>query len=308
MDSFYGSYIELSDEWNSNDGITNILDINKNDLFNNIDIAKIKNENYENDECLIKIPDEIRNNVELKKTFQTSKTPFLNFTKIDEINSININKIDNNINDNCKNKNKNTKYLFYDPNNNKNEKLHTKGSIDNIIQKLRRHLIKFGIDLLNDSIKKEFGKKQFQIRYLNRDFTKNINIDFNKKHLLNLKLDLIYSNEINGLYKKVNLDENEKQISKLRLKKNKAPLTNELLDKNFYDLYNIYINKNTNEIKEKYGLKKAIMFDNFIKKLEIKESKIYIEQLKYGIKNFYNFFLFRNSRKVKKTNKIKIKI
>ena len=51
---------------------------------------------------------------------------------------------------------------------------------------------------------------------------------------------------------------NKKQTSKLGLKKNKAQLTNELLDKTFYDLYNIYLKTNTNEIKEKYGLKKII--------------------------------------------------
>ena len=102
------------------------------------------------------------------------------------------------------------------------------------------------------------------------------------------------------MYKKVDLDENKLQISKLRMKKDKAPLTNELLDKTFYDLYKIYINKNTKEIKKKYGLKKALMFEDFIKKLEQKESKKYIEKLEYGMKHFYNFFLYRYPRGKKK--------
>ena len=51
-----------------NDKITNVSNIYKTGI---IPIFTMRiNENYENDECLIKIPDEIRNNVELKKTFQ----------------------------------------------------------------------------------------------------------------------------------------------------------------------------------------------------------------------------------------------
>ncbi len=178
MESFYGSSFELSEEINSNDGISNILEINKNDLFNEIDINKIKNENYENNDSLVKIPKEIGNDIDLKKTYQTSKTPIFNFTKNEEIN---LEQIDNNnINKNEKN-NKNTKDLFLHE---KNEKLHSKFSIDNIIQKLRIHFIKFGVTLLNDIIKKEFGKQQHKICFLNRELTSNINIDFNKNHFL----------------------------------------------------------------------------------------------------------------------------
>ena len=54
MESFYGSSFELSEEINSNDGISNILEINKNNLFNEIDINKIKNENYENNDSFPK--------------------------------------------------------------------------------------------------------------------------------------------------------------------------------------------------------------------------------------------------------------
>ena len=54
MESFYGSFFELSEEINSNDGISNILEINKNNLFNEIDINKIKNENYENNDSFPK--------------------------------------------------------------------------------------------------------------------------------------------------------------------------------------------------------------------------------------------------------------
>ena len=148
MESFYGSFFELSEEINSNDGISNILEINKNDLFNEIDINKIKNENYENNDSLVKIPKEIGNDIDLKKTYQTSKTPIFNFTKNEEID---LEQVDNNnINKNEKN-NKNTKGLF---SHKKNEKLHSKFSIDNIIQKLKIHLIKFGVTLLNDIIKK----------------------------------------------------------------------------------------------------------------------------------------------------------
>ena len=52
--SCYGSFFELSEEINSNDGISNILEINKNNLFNEIDINKIKNENYENNDSFPK--------------------------------------------------------------------------------------------------------------------------------------------------------------------------------------------------------------------------------------------------------------
>ena len=84
------------------------------------------------------------------------------------------------------------------------------------------------------------------------------------------------------------------------MKKDKAPLTNEILDKTFYDLYKIYINKYKRN-KKKYGVKKALlMFEDFIKKLEQKESKKYIEKLEYGMKHFYNFFLYRYPREKKK--------
>ena len=294
MDSFEDKLFEISEEMYSSDGINNILDINKNDLFNEIDLNKIKNENYENNDSLVKIPKEIGN------TFQTSKTYFLNFSKNEEKYTENIIKVDNNMNKNNEKNIQNTKKHFF---NVKNEKLRSKFSEDNIISKLRKHLIKFGVNLLNDLIKKEFGKQLYKIRFLTTKITDNININFNKTHFLYLSLELIYSNETNNSYKTVNIDENKVQISKLRKKKDKAPLTNKLLDMTFYDLYNIYINKNTKEIKKKYGLKKALMFYDFIKELKKKESKPYIEKLECWIINFYNYFLYRWPRKTKKTKK-----
>ena len=60
---------------------------------------------------------------------------------------------------------------------------HSKGSSDNIIQKIRRYTIKFGQDLINDCIKKEFGFQKFKIKTVHKNITSNMKTDYNREFM-----------------------------------------------------------------------------------------------------------------------------
>ena len=74
-----------------------------------------------------------------------------------------------------------------------NKNIHSKKSKDNIIRKLRIHAIRFGLDLINDCIKKELKRQSHKLRMINRNITSNITIEMNK-YFFNSTLEEIYQN------------------------------------------------------------------------------------------------------------------
>lgn len=171
-------------------------------------------------------------------------------------------------------------------------------------------MIKFAQNLLNDCIIKEFGNKtRKKIRGICKEITSDITIDFNLK-FFNSSLEKIFSNPLNEKYKKRDKSQNLKEIEKIReLKRkfNEKLLINELLDMKFYEIYNMFINGNEQEIKEKYlkygKSNKTLNLDELLFQLKKQFDDDYISNLKDQAKNFTSFYKEKKARNSKKMDK-----
>jgi hypothetical protein len=176
---------------------------------------------------------------------------------------------------------------------------HTKFSLNNQIRKIKIHILKFGIDLINDCIKKELDIQYHKIRRISKQITSNISINENKKWF-KLNMEDILKVDINGKYKNGKKDMNTNVINILR--KKKIPEINKLLDMTFEDLHNLFMKEKENLINEyKYPLKKAKNLNDFLNDLKKKgENDKYINSIKDNTRDFFQFFNKKNARKKKK--------
>ena len=186
---------------------------------------------------------------------------------------------------------------------NKEEKnLHTKNSKDNIIRKIKIHILLFITNLINDCIKYECKRQTYIIRGVCKEISSDITIN-NNIELFKQTMEVILSNPINQKYKNVNPDENEKQINRLREKRDKCPKTNELLDKTFEEVYQLFINGDKNLLKEQYGLNEAETLNDYLFKISNKENEVYIKELRENAQKYKEFFNINNARKPRKNKK-----
>jgi hypothetical protein len=186
---------------------------------------------------------------------------------------------------------------------NKEEKiLHTKNSKDNIIRKIKIHILLFITNLINDCIKYECKRQTYIIRGVCKEISSDITIN-NNIELFKQTMEVILSNPINQKYKNVNPDENEKQINRLREKRDKCPKTNELLDKTFEEVYQLFINGDKNLLKEQYGLNEAETLNDYLFKISNKENEVYIKELRENAQHYKEFFNINNARKPRKNKK-----
>ena len=182
------------------------------------------------------------------------------------------------------------------------KKKHDKWSKDNMMKKYKIYILNFGIDLLNDCIKME--KKNVNIndelKYLNQELIASTDTIFNK-HLLNLNLDVILSNDISKKYKKYKPNHNKIKIELLKAKEKEYPKTYKLLKKSFSELCGIY--NNLNNEAEEYGLNQAQTFDNFLLELKKKYEEEYIRKFRDNGLNFVQKCLKTKERKRRKYQK-----
>ncbi len=196
----------------------------------------------------------------------------------------------------------------------RNNKTHTLNSRDNMIRKIRIYSIRFGLNLINNCIKKDFGKKTRRIiRGISKEITSDITIDFNLK-FFETTLGQIFSNPINDKFKVRDKFQNIKEINKireLRKKSEKALYINELLDLKFKEIYDMFVYGNKEENKEKY-LKygkddNTLNLEELLLTFKNKFSDDYINNLRKEAHEIMTFFDPKNARtsrkkKFKETN------
>ena len=183
--------------------------------------------------------------------------------------------------------------------NNTGDSLHSKNAKDNIIRKIKIHILLFIINLINDCIKKEFNRQNYTIRGICKEITSDITIN-NNILLFEQKIGDILSNDINKKYKNVESDENRRQIEKIRKAKDKCAKTNELLDLTFDEVYELFIHGDKGILKEKYGLNKADNLNDYLNKISYKESKDYVDEFYKNAINYKTFFDSNRARKQRK--------
>ena len=189
----------------------------------------------------------------------------------------------------------------------RNNKTHTLNSRDNMIRKIRIYSIKFGLNLINNCIKKEFGNKTRRIiRGISKEITSDITIDFNLK-FFETPLGQIFSNPINDKFKVRDKFQNIKEINKIRKLRNKsekALYINELLDLKFKEIYDMFVYGNKEENKEKY-LKygkddNTLNLEELLLTFKNKFSDDYINKLRKEAHEIMTFFDPKNARQSKK--------
>ena len=188
----------------------------------------------------------------------------------------------------------------------KGENIHTKSSTDNMVRKIKIHILLFITNLINDCIKLECKRQTHIIRGITKEITSDITINSNIE-LFDQKIDTILSNPINKKYKNKPSDENKKQILKIREKYDILKRTNELLDKTFEEVYYLFINGDKNELKQKYGLNEAETLNDFLSSISEKESEQYVKELEQKALKYKEFFDPKNARETKKDKKKKKK-
>jgi hypothetical protein len=167
---------------------------------------------------------------------------------------------------------------------------HTKKKEDNIMRKIKTHLIEFIVKLLNDSLK-DRTKKFYKI---DKSISENLKRDFNLALLQRTLEDIFLNTDINGRYKNYS---NEALIKKIK-KENIEEKTIELLSLKFieviYKIQDEYLEEYLESIKNKE-----------IKEINIENSSVneYMESLKkifFGYEAWFKNKKGRNRESVPK--------
>jgi len=167
---------------------------------------------------------------------------------------------------------------------------HTKKKEDNIMRKIKTHLIEFIVKLLNDSLKNK-TQKFYKIA---KSISENLKRDFNLALLQRTLEDIFLNTDINGRYKNYS---NEALIKKIK-KENIEEKTIELLSLKFieviYKIQDEYLEEYLESIKSKE-----------IKEINIKNSSVdeYMESLKkifFGYEAWFKNKKGRNRESVPK--------
>lgn len=146
------------------------------------------------------------------------------------------------------------------------DKMHTNKKFDNIVMKIKKHLYKNSLDLINMQLKES---KNPALKHLNLLKIKNgnsvVSVHNRKKNLelLNINLKEIFYNILSSKYRNKDSDHNIKTINKIL--REKDVIINAILNTNFKEVLEIYIKKVENEFFKKF---KTIEYDiaYFVKK------------------------------------------
>jgi hypothetical protein len=176
---------------------------------------------------------------------------------------------------------------------NKDKKVHTKYSHDNIKKRIKALYNSYIIHLLNNLIKKTFKKIKMRFIKVNIRMTKDIGIEYNR-NLLNKKIKDAIIN-VSNKYK--DLDNNKKCIKFIEEQKNNEEILN-ILNMTYKDLYNDYYLKST---KENNGDNSFEAHKEKILKLYGKE---YLDKYIENTKDFVEFFMTGKNRKCRKPKEV----
>jgi len=176
---------------------------------------------------------------------------------------------------------------------NKDKKVHTKYSHDNIKKRIKALYNSYIIHLLNNSLKKTFKKIKMRFIKVNIRMTKDIGIEYNR-NLLNKKIKDAIIN-VSNKYK--DLDNNKKCIKFIEEQKNNEEILN-ILNMTYKDLYNDYYLKST---KDNNGDNSFEAHKEKILKLYGKE---YLDKYIKNTENFVEFFMTGKNRKCRKPKEV----
>lgn len=171
-----------------------------------------------------------------------------------------------------------------------NERIHSRLNCDNIKRKIKTHFHSFIINILNTTIKKEYGFQKYKFKKINSEITQNITINYNKNLL---------SIPIKEILKKVSFKfhdrfQNEKIINKIP---NSKIELNKLLNITYEEMYEKYYLKSTRDLFK--DEKENNSFESHLVKIQNQFGKEYMKKYLENAVNLIDFFKANKKRKKK---------
>ena len=186
----------------------------------------------------------------------------------------------------------------------KSERNHTKNSDDNIIRKIKVHIFKYAIEIMNNNIPKNYPKIK--------------KLSYNEINVLQIQKNrAMFSKSLGEIFTEINMspkfkdvkykdDNNKKLIEKINkdaVKKEKLKKIKKILDLTFLDLLEIF--KGNEEMINKLGDVKLLVdygkkgYEQFINEQKKKQNVTddYIKNLMNLINDYENWFDSEKSRK-----------
>ena len=179
----------------------------------------------------------------------------------------------------------------------KKKKKHSKYSTDNIIRKIKSYFLIYLLNFINKLIDNKYNGNIGQ-DILEKQLLKIDNKKFSSKddkQLLNKTLEIIFSENISGIYQRYNIDHNKVLIMKLLKEEDegKRECFKKLFNLTFIECLKHF--RGSEIIEELIGLDSL---DNFLNLFE--GDKDYQENVKYCINNFEEIIGKKRSQKEKK--------
>lgn len=181
----------------------------------------------------------------------------------------------------------------------KKKKKHSKYSTDNIIRKIKSYFLIYLLNFINKLIDNKYNGNIGQ-GVLEKQLLKIDNKKFSSKddkQLLNKTLEIIFSENISGIYQRYNIDHNKVLIIKLLKEEDegKRECFKKLFNLTFIECLKHF--RGSEIIEELIGLDSL---DNFLNLFE--GDKDYQENVKYCINNFEEIIGKKRSQKEKNIN------
>ena len=175
----------------------------------------------------------------------------------------------------------------------KAKKKYRRVRFDNCRTKIKIHFFKFLIDFINDYIKHSLCIKNLKFRKIGHIDIQSSSVKANKSLIFATIREVLNNFSVSEKYRD---KEAQNKVSMALLDKRKVSI--DFLDMPLMEFFDtIYLSKNIDVLKEKYGLKKGIPFYLFLENLEKKEKDFeFINRLKVTAEGFINYYILKKPK------------
>ena len=174
----------------------------------------------------------------------------------------------------------------------KAKKKYRRVRFDNCRTKIKIHFFKFLIDFINDYIKHSLCIKNLKFRKIGHIDIQSSSVKANKSLIFATIREVLNNFSVSEKYRD---KEAQNKVSMALLDKRKVSI--DFLDMPLMEFFDtIYLSKNIDVLKQKYGLKKGIPFYLFLENLEKEKDFEFINRLKVTAEGFINYYILKKPK------------
>lgn len=174
----------------------------------------------------------------------------------------------------------------------KAKKKYRRVRFDNYRTKIKIHFFKFLIDFINDYIKHSLCIKNLKFRKIGHIDIQSSSVKANKSLIFATIREVLNNFSVSEKYRD---KEAQNKVSMALLDKRKVSI--DFLDMPLMEFFDtIYLSKNIDVLKQKYGLKKGIPFYLFLENLEKEKDFEFINRLKVTAEGFINYYILKKPK------------